>query len=183
MQVTCTKCRQIFPFTRHLELFDKPADHGTAGQAVREANITCNTKDSPDFKKQQIGATASPAASPAEILRVPLWVKAIVVFGAILFAVQVPGFPSSLNDAIIKNRAAIADRAGQYTDAIMLYEELRTRYPKDKELIKKLAFCQYHAGQYVPALKTFELLDGVEMPKNEIEKINAAISDIKAKIK
>lgn len=136
--------------------------------------------NSPNLEEQQLGAAT---VSPPEIQYVPLWVKGIVAAGVILFAIQLPDFKRSLMDATIKSRASISDEAGRYTDAIKLYAELRSRYPSDKGLIKKLAFSQYHAGQNFSALETFDLLVGVKMPKREVDEINTAISDIASKLK
>jgi tetratricopeptide (TPR) repeat protein len=122
------------------------------------------------------------AAAQQEIQHVPTWVKGIVAAGAILFAIQMLDFKSSLSDAIEKNRAAMADRAGQYAKAISLYKDLRVRYPEDNNLKKELGFVQYRAGLYAEALQTFNLLAGVKMPKAEVNKINAAISDSAAKL-
>lgn len=136
--------------------------------------------DLPNTETQQ---PTEMAASPREIQHVPLWVKGIVAAGAILFAIQMLEFKSSLSDAIQKNRAVTADKAGQYVKAIDLYQGLRLRYPNDKDLKKQLGFAQYHAGQYIDALETFNLLAGIKMPKREVDEINAAISDIVAKLK
>jgi len=137
------------------------------------------TFDSPDDEEQQGGTTTL----PPEIYHVPLWVKGIIAAGLILFAFQLPGFKDSLVDVMRKSRALDADKAGQYAEAAKLYQELRSRYPKDKELIKKLAYAQYHAGQFAAALNTFDLLVDVELPRSEIEKINIVISDIESKLK
>lgn len=120
---------------------------------------------------------------PIEIHQVPIWVKGMVIVGLILFLVQLPSFKNSLNDTIMKKQAIKARKAGQYTEAITYFEELKQHYPNDKEIIKKLAFTQYEANQYIQSLRTFELLVGTEMPKSEIEKINQAISDMVSKIK
>jgi len=135
--------------------------------------------NSPDLEEQQGGTTIL----PPEIQHVPLWVKCIVAAGLILFAMQLPNFKGSLIDVIRKSRASDADKAGQFPDAVKLYEELHSRYPNDHELIKKLAYSQYHAGQFLSALNTFDLLVGVDLPKSEIEKINIVISDIESKLK
>ena len=119
---------------------------------------------------------------PQEIQHVPHWVKAIVVVGAVLFAIQLPDFKSSLTDAVQKSRASSAANAGQYTKAIEIYANLHSRYPTDKGLVKQLGFAQYHAGQYTGAFATFNLLAGVKMPKREVEEINAAIADIASKL-
>jgi hypothetical protein len=137
------------------------------------------TLNSADLEEQQGGAPIL----PPEIRHVPLWVKGIVAAGLILFAMQLPNFKGSLVDVIRKNRALDADKAGQFPDAVKLYEELHSRYPNDNELIKKLAYSQYHAGQFASALKTFDLLVGVDLSKNEIEKINVVVSDIESKLK
>jgi len=137
---------------------------------------TCNSSDN---EGQQSGTITS----PPEIHHVPLWVKAIVVAGLILFALQLPDFKDSLVDVMRKGQAFDADKAGQFAQAAKLYQELRSRYPKDRELIKKLAYAQYHAGQYAAALSTFDLLVDVDLPKSEIEKINIVISDIESKLK
>jgi len=121
-------------------------------------------------------------ALPQEIQHVPPWVKAIVVVGAVLFAIQLPDFKSSLTDAIQKSRASSATNTGQYTKATEIYTNLHSRYPTDKGLVKQLGFAQYHAGQYTEAIATFNLLAGVKMPKREVEEINAAISDIASKL-
>ncbi len=135
--------------------------------------------DLPNTEIQQPNETA---VSPREIQHVPVWVKGMVAAGAILFAIQMLDFKSSLSDAIQKSRAVTADRAGQYVKAIDLYKELRVRYPNDKDLKKELGFAQYRAGLYADALQTFNLLAGIKMPKQEVAEINAAIADSAAKL-
>ncbi len=119
---------------------------------------------------------------PQEIRHVPLWVKGIVIVGVILFAIQLPNFKSSLTDAILKQKASDAEKAGQYMKEAEFYSDLLSRYPNDKGLVKKLGFAQYHAGLYSSALNTFNLLEGVKLPNREIEEINAAVSDIAEKL-
>lgn len=135
-----------------------------------------------DSQSVETDQPATLADHHEEIQHVPIWVKGIVVAGVILFAIQLPSFKSSLNDSIHKHRAAAADKAGQYENAIDLYTELRTRYPNDKNLKKQLGLAQYRAGQYIDALNTFDLLAGEKMPKREVEEINAVIADIATKL-
>ena len=119
---------------------------------------------------------------PEEIRHVPLWVKGMVAIGVLLFLIQMPTFTSSLSEAIQKSRASTAYDKGQYLQAVEKYKELHLHYPADKELIKKLGFAHYRAGQYIEALNTFDQLVGVKMTKNEVAEINAVISDIAAKL-
>lgn len=127
-------------------------------------------------------AVETPRLLPKEVTHVPLWVKGIVAAGLILFAVQMPSFMDSLSDAIQKNRAARAYDKGQFSQAIDRYKDLRGRYPADHELVKRLGFSYYRAGLFVESIETFNQLAGVKMPKREVEEINAAISDMAAKL-
>lgn len=120
---------------------------------------------------------------PPEVTHVPLWVKAIIVIGLVLFAIQIPGFMGSLSDAVQKSRAVEAYDHGQFEQAIKSYESLHGHYPKDSDLTRCLGFSYYHAGRYVDAMNTFKLLDGVKMSKTEIREINHAVSDIVEKLK
>lgn len=117
-----------------------------------------------------------------EVRHVPLWVKGIVAGGVVLFAVQMFSFSGSLTDAIQKHHASTAFDKGEYAQAIDLYGGLHSRFPKDKVLIKKLGFAHYRAGQYVEALRTFDLLADVKMSKSDVGEINAAISDSAEKL-
>lgn len=113
-----------------------------------------------------------------EIQSIPLRVKILVAVGAILCANQFLGFKSSLNDAIQKERAVAADSAGNYERAIEIYRELHARYPNDSGLTQKLGFAQYHAGKYIEAKETFNLLASVPLTKNEETEIKAVTTDI-----
>lgn len=142
------------------------------------------------FKQKQPETTGQEEQAPAEqtdpleeVRCVPLWVKGMVAIGVVLFAIRLPDFKASLMDATIKNRAAMANEAGRYTDAVNFYAELRTRHPSDNGLKKDLAFAQYHAGQYYSAMETFQLLSGVEMASTDVRKINMAVQDIESKLK
>lgn len=119
---------------------------------------------------------------PQEVTRVPLWVKGIVVTGAVLFAVQMSGFMGSLSDAVQKSRAEKAYDDARYAQAIDSYKALHSRYPADKNLIKRLGFSYYRAGLYVEAIDMFNELAGKEMPQREIDEINAAVSDMAARL-
>ncbi len=125
---------------------------------------------------------ATVAELSQEVIHVPLWVKGGIAIGAIIFAIQMPSFSSSLSDAIQKNRAAKAYEGEQYDQAIDRYKDLYGRYPADKDFIKHLGLSYYRAGQYVEAMETFNQLAGVKMKKNEADEINAAISDMAAKL-
>jgi tetratricopeptide (TPR) repeat protein len=119
---------------------------------------------------------------PQEITHVPVWVKGILAISVFLFAVQIPDFPDSLRDAVRKSRATKAYYDGQYTRAIEHYKHLHARYPKDNDIVKNLGFSYYRAGLYVEAIETFNLLAGVKMPKDEVVRINLAVSDMAAKM-
>lgn len=136
---------------------------------------------------QQTGPTSSPVAEtpadiPGEVTHVPLWVKGIAAAGAILFAVQMPGFAASLSDAIQKSRAEKAYGKGDFSQAIDRYKDLRGRYPADNNLVRHLGLSYYHAGRYVESIETFHLLAGVKMPKRDVEEINAAEADMADKL-
>ena len=137
----------------------------------------------PEAIEQEELAQGEQTDLPEEVRGVPLWVKGMVVIGVVLFAIRLPDFNSSLQDAIIRNRASIAVEFGQHTAAASLYADLRTRHPSDNGLKKDLAFAQYHAGQYYSAMETFQLLSGVEMASTDVKKINAAVQDIESKFK
>ncbi|MBF0583370.1 MAG: hypothetical protein HQL80_03945 [Magnetococcales bacterium] len=141
------------------------------------------TQKQPEATGEEEQASAEQTDPPEEVKGVPLWVKGMVAVGVVLFAIRLPDFKASLMDATIKNRAAMADEAGRYTDAVHLYVELRTRHPSDNGLKKDLAFAQYQAAQYYSAMETFQLLSGVEMASTDVRKINAAIQDIESKLK
>lgn len=131
----------------------------------------------------EIPPSAIETSALQEIQHIPIWVKGILVTGIVLFAVQLPSFKSSLNDAVLKHRASAADAAGQYPKAIEIFNDLHSRYPNVHELTEMLGFAQYHAKYYVDALNTFNQLAGIKMPAQEVMKINAAISDMSAKLK
>lgn len=128
-------------------------------------------------------STETVPEAPLEITHVPLWVKGIVAIGAVLFVVQMPGFMSSLSDAIQKNRAAKAFEAAQFAQAIDGYKVLHERYPRDLGLIKRLGFSYYRAGQYVESIETFNQLSGKTMTKSDVDEINAVISEMAEKLK
>ena len=117
-----------------------------------------------------------------EIRHVPLWVKGIVAVGVLLSLIQLLDFKSSLMDAVHKRRASAAYAEGKYMQAVALYTDLHARHLKDKDLIKSLGYAQYHAGEYFNALRTFDLLVGEMMNKDDIEKIHSVISDIDSKL-
>jgi hypothetical protein len=117
-----------------------------------------------------------------EITHVPLWVKGIVAVGAILFAMRIPSFPSSLTDAIQKNQAGEAYGNEQYAQAANLYKDLHTRYPSDKNIVRRLGLSCYHADLYIEAINAFHQLEGIKMSKRDVDEINAAISDMATKL-
>lgn len=136
---------------------------------------------------QQTELPSSPTAETTveplqEVTHVPLWVKGIVATGALLFAVQMPSFMSSLSDAIQKSRAAKEYDSAQFAQAIDRYRDLQSRYPTDNDLVKRLGFSYYRAGLYVESIGTFNHLAGVKMPKRDVDEINAAVSDMAAKL-
>jgi len=112
-----------------------------------------------------------------EIRHIPLWVKGIVIAGVVMFMIQIPAFPKSLSDAIQKKQASEDFEAGHYFQAIEKYSELHDNYPEDIDIIKQLGFAHHRAGQYYNALLVFDKLIGVEMPIEEVELIEATISD------
>ena len=111
-------------------------------------------------------------------IAIPIWVKSILVIGIGLFVSQLIGFPSILSDSIEKNRAEIAFTNGNYAEAIENYEKLLTSYPKDKNLIKNLGLSFYKQGLYYQALRTFEKLEGKEIPESDVKVIEAAIENM-----
>ena len=111
-------------------------------------------------------------------IAIPLWVKSILVIGLGLFLSQLIGFPSILSDSIEKNRAETAFANGNYPEAIENYEKLLTSYPKDKNLIKNLGLSFYKQGLYYQALRTFEKLEGKEIPESDVKVIEEAIEDM-----
>jgi tetratricopeptide (TPR) repeat protein len=119
---------------------------------------------------------------PEEVTHVPLWVKGLVLAGAILFALQIPTFTDSLSDAIQKKQALNAYNHGFYSQAIDQYKELCARYPDDRTLIKQLGFSYYSAGLYLEAAETFNRLAGIRMPRHEANEIESALSDIAEKL-
>ncbi len=124
----------------------------------------------------------TPEESPEEVTHVPLWVKGIVATGAIIFAIQMPGFGTSLSDAILKNRGEKAFESAQYSVAIDCFEDLHVRYPSDHDLTKRLGFSYYRAGQYINAIEKFSQIEGEKLPKREVDKINAAMADMVVKL-
>ena len=114
---------------------------------------------------------------PSDIA-IPIWVKSILVIGIGLFLSQLIGFPSILSDSIEKNRAETAFTNGNYADAIENYEKLLTSYPKDKNLIKNLGLSFYKQGLYYQALRTFEKLEGKEIPESDVKVIEEAIENM-----
>lgn len=117
-----------------------------------------------------------------QVTHVPLWVKGLIGAGLVLCAVQMASFRSSLADSVQKNRAEIAYSEAQYTRAIDLYKDLHHRYSNDKKTIRFLGFSYYRSGLYAEAIDTFNKLAGIEMPKGEVDEINAAILDIQSKL-
>lgn len=117
-----------------------------------------------------------------EVRHVPLWVKSMIVIGAILFLIQLPMLPRSFADAIQKSRATTAYNKGQYPQAIALYKALSTRYPRNTAFTKQLGFAYYHAGRYREALGVLISLAEVEMPQSEVDEIVAVIADIVTKL-
>ena len=123
---------------------------------------------------------SNPGTRP-EIVHIPLWVKAMLTTAGLLFILQFRDFRSSLNDAVLKNRAEVAEARANYTDAIELYKDLRSRYPSDKYLIKRLGLAYYHAHNFEKASTTFELITGAEFSKKEADEVNRVLSDINSK--
>ena len=114
--------------------------------------------------------------------RMPLWVKLMSFAGVALFFIQLPGGLVSLSDAVQKQRAEKAFRRSDFLEAIDGYRELHARYPQDKKIVKHLGFSYYNQGFYAEALSAFEHLQGVKMPKEDVETIDAAISYIAYKL-
>jgi hypothetical protein len=121
--------------------------------------------------------------APPEIKYVPLFVKGIVIAGLILFAIRIPTFNRSLQDAIIKNQAKSAYESGRYEYAVKLYEKIQPQYPEDLNLIKMLAFSYHRANQPIAALQVLSNMEGKRMPKHEVNEINSVIESITLKLK
>ena len=117
-----------------------------------------------------------------EVLRVPLWVKAMVAVGGVLFVLQLPGFQTSLTDAVDKSRAQTAFDRADFAQAITLYAGLHAKYPEELSFTRKLGFAYYQSGQYPAALQTFDQLVGKTMSKDEVNKIEVAVADMAKKL-
>ncbi|MFZ4552437.1 MAG: tetratricopeptide repeat protein [Aquabacterium sp.] len=115
-------------------------------------------------------------------MSVPLWVKAMVAVGGVLFVLQLPGFKASLIDAVDKSRAESAFDHADFSKAIALYASLHAKYPEELSFTRKLGFAYYQSGQYPAALQTFDQLVGKTMAKDEVTKIEAAVADMAKKL-
>lgn len=117
---------------------------------------------------------------PREVTGVPWWVIGLLLVGAALVVVRLPAFASSLADSVQKRRAAIAFDQRDFPLAVDGYRRLHACYPADKHLIQRLGFSYYRAGDYPAALRTFGLLNGKSLTRDQYDAIDAAIVEMKA---